>query len=176
MKGRRPEPVPEGHVRIGQIVGPFGLKGAIKVASLTDFIERFDPGLEVTIGTSLHLIETSQWHKTQVRLKLSGIEDCDSAEKLRGLYLTAPESDRPELEEDEFVSADLIGLKVVEGEKELGVVENVVRSALNDLLKVGDMLIPAIRQFVKKVDLEAGVIEVELIEGMRPEDDAEEVR
>ena len=100
----------------------------------------------------------------------------EAAEKLKWSYLTAPADERPKLEDGEYLSADLVGLKVVEGGKELGVVEDVVRSTVNDLLKVDGVLIPAIRQFVKKVDIKGGTIEVELIDGMRPGDDAEEAR
>ena len=107
---------------------------------------------------------------------LTGVDSCEAAEDLKWAYLTALADERPELEEDEYVSADLVGLMVVEDGKELGVVEDVVRSTENDLLKVGGVLIPAVRRFVKKVDIEGGTIEVELINGMRPGDDAEGAR
>lgn len=148
----------------------------VKVSPLTDFTERFDAGREVFVGTSLLRIESSQWHKGQVRLVLGGIESCEAAEELKWSYLTALAEDRPELEDDEYLSVDLVGLMVIEGGKELGVVDDVVRSAVNDLLKVGDTLIPAVKQFIKKVDIDRGTIEVELIDGMRPGDNAEEGR
>ena len=140
----------------------------VKVSPITDFTERFDVGREVYVGTSPLRIESSQWHKGQVRILFAGVDSCEAAEDLKWAYLTAFAKDRPELEDDEY-------LMVVEGGKELGVVEDVVRSTLNDLLKVGGVLIPAVRQFIKKVDIDGGTIEVELIDGMRPGDDAGEV-
>ena len=148
----------------------------VKVSPITDFTERFDVGREVYVGTSPLRIESSQWHKGQVRILFAGVDSCEAAEKLKWSYLTAPADERPELEDGEYLSADLVGLKVVERGKELGVAEDVVRSTVNDLLKVSGVLIPAVRQFVKKVDIDGGTIEVELIDGMRPGDDAEEAR
>ena len=146
----------------------------VKVSPITDFTERFDVGREVYVGTSPLRIESSQWHKGQVRILFAGVDSCEAAEDLKWVYLTAFAKDRPKLEDDEYLSADLVGLMVVEGGKELGVVEDVVRSTLNDLLRVGGVLIPAVRQFIKKVDIDGGTIEVELIDGMRPGDDAGE--
>jgi len=148
----------------------------MKVAPLTDFLERFDPDRTVYLGTSLHTIESSQWHKGQVRIEISGIETSEEVEELRWRYLTVPASERPALEEDEYLTVELIGLKVVESGKEIGVVNNVIRSAVNDLLEVDGVLIPAVAQFVKRVDVAGGVVEVELIDGMRPGDQTEEAR
>ena len=79
----------------------------------------------------------------------------------------------PELDEDEYFTEDLLDLEVftTSGEK-LGVVDDVLPYPAHDTLQVGEILIPVVKQFVKKIDLEEGRIEVELIPGMRPDEEA----
>ncbi len=168
MGGRRPSTDPEAHIRIGQIVGPFGLDGTVKVQTFTDFQERFEPGALLFIDSSPRKILSCHWKKGQARLRLEGVRSCEEAEALRWKFLTVPASDRPELDDNEYLSADLVGLRVIEAGVEIGTVEEVVRTPAHDLLKVGGALIPAVQEFVKRVDLDEGVIEVELIDGLRP--------
>ena len=170
MEGRRPSTEPDAHIRIGQIVGPFGVRGAVKVEALTDFVERFAPGAPVFIDSCRREIVSCHWHKGQARLVLEGVCSCEEAEALRWKFITVPANDRPSLGDGEYLSADLVGLRVLEGGREIGCVEEVVRTPAHDLLMVKGALIPAVRQLVKRVDLEEGVIEVELIDGLRPEE------
>ena len=70
------------------------------------------------------------------------------------------------MEENEFFTEDLIGLKVVTTDgQELGVVDDVLGAPAQDILVIGEVMIPAVKEFVKEVDLEAGLIRVELIPG-----------
>jgi 16S rRNA processing protein RimM len=176
MAGRRQSPEPEGHVRVGQIVGPFGIKGGLKVAPLTDFPERFDVGSLLYLAGLGHKVTESHWHKSQVRIMLEDVATVEDAEALKWQYLTVPASERPELDDDEYLARELVGLTVVEDGKALGTVDEVVPSPAHDLLRVGDVLIPCVGAFIKEVDLEKREITVTLIEGMRPGDAAEEVR
>ena len=111
MGGRRPSTGPDEHIRIGQIVGPFGVHGGVKVQPLTDFEERFEPGTPVFIDSSSREILSCHWRKGQARLLLEGVGSCEEAEALRWKYLTVPASDRPILDEGEYLSADLVGLR-----------------------------------------------------------------
>ncbi len=176
MAGRRPDPEPEGHVRVGQIVGPFGIKGGLKVVPLTDFPERFETGSLLYLGGVPHKIKEVYWHKTQARIMFDEFTTTNQAEELRWRYLTIPASEKPELEEGEFMASDLIGMSVVEDGSVIGVVDEIVHAPAHDLIRIGETLIPCVHQFVKSIDLESRTIVVELIEGMRPGDTAEEVR
>lgn len=176
MAGRRQSPEPEGHVRVGQIVGPFGIKGGIKVAPLTDFPERFGVGSLLYLAGEPRRVTESHWHKSQVRVVVEGIETVEGAEAVKWQYLTVPASDRPELDDDEYLARELVGLTVVEDGKPIGMVDEVVPSPAHDLLRVGDALIPCVSAFVKGVDLERREITVALIDGMRPGEHAEELR
>ena len=175
MKGRRP--VAESELRqIGKVVGPFGIKGMLKVQPETDFLERFEPGRTIFIkGLPYNILQTQQ-HKDQFRLMLDGISTVEQVEELRWAKVCVPLSDRPQLDEGEYLHEDLVGLIIIEGSKEIGKVADVLRAGAQDLLSVNGVLIPVHPQFIKDVDLAKGQIVVELIEGMRPGDEAEEVR
>lgn len=171
-------PTPEGlglHlVPIGEIVGAFGLKGWIKVRPLTEFAERFDPGKTVYLDDEPLKVQQLGWKETQVRLKFDGIETVEAAEELIGRQLFAVREEHPELEEDEYYTADLLGLdvKLPDGTL-LGKVDEVLAAPAQDVLRVGDVLIPMVKAFVKTVSLDKRLIIVELIPGMLPSEQGE---
>ena len=156
-------------VRVGQIVGAFGLKGELKVEPMTEFEERFQKGARLRLDGNWVTVESMRIHKNRPMLKLSGVNDLTAAERLQWHYLEASAKDAPELDEDEYLVDDLIGLRVVTTEGlELGEVDEVLAYPAHEVLEVGDMLIPLVKEFVKDVDLDNEVITVQLIPGMRP--------
>jgi 16S rRNA processing protein RimM len=164
----------DAHVVVGQIVGVFGIKGALKVRSLTDFTERFARGARVWIKNEPRVIRECHWHNGQARITVEGIDSIEAAEVLRGQDITIPSSLRPQLEENEYMNRDLVGLRVVDAEVgEIGTITAVHKGAAHDYLEVGGQLIPAVAEFVKDVDLAQGVMRVKLIPGMRPGEEAE---
>jgi 16S rRNA processing protein RimM len=152
-------------------VGAFGLKGQLKVDSLTDFLERFEPGARLLLRGEWVEVEAMSIHKGRPLLKLRGVDNITAAEKLQWEYLEA--LGRPELDEDEFLAEDLVGLKVMtEAGEELGVVDEVLPYPAQDILKVGEIMIPLVKEFVKNIDEPSGTITVHLIPGMRPGEDS----
>jgi 16S rRNA processing protein RimM len=156
-----------GNVRVGRIVGAHGLKGEMKVQVLTDFVERLEVGRRLRLKGDWITVSGAREQNGRLLLRLSGIDHIDAAKALFGEYLEAPADERPDLDEDEYVSGDLVGLVVVTNlGQEIGKVTNVLPLPAHDVLVVGDVMIPAVKQFVKQVDLKNGRIVVELIEGM----------
>jgi 16S rRNA processing protein RimM len=161
-------------VRIGQIVGAHGLRGQVKVEPLTDFWERFDKGTRLRLRDDWVTVESSSVHKNRPLLKLSGIDSIDAAQALQWEYLEAILDTEPELEEDEYLTEDLIGCRVVTTDgRDLGEVEEVLGMPAHDVLQIGEILIPVVKEFIKNIDLDEEVITVELIPGMLPGEDAE---
>lgn len=160
---------------MGKIVSTFGLKGWVKVQLMTDFAERFDPGSSLLLdGREVEVLDSS-WHRNQVRIQLEGIDSIDQAEELRGKYLYAPPSSEPNMEEDEFYSSDLVGLEVrTDTGRVLGSIEEVIPGPAHDVLRVGETLIPAVKQFVLDVSLPERRMTVRLIPGMGPGETPEE--
>ncbi|MBS1721476.1 MAG: 16S rRNA processing protein RimM [Armatimonadetes bacterium] len=164
-------------IQVGQVVGTHGVKGGLKVYPLTDFPERFDAGEFLYLKGEKRRIKRSSWHKSQVRIQLDGIEDMTTAEGLRGEYLTVLESDRPEMDEDQYLERDLVGMEVrtTDG-RVVGRLEEIVHGPAQDLFRIGDSLVPAVPEFVKEIDLEARTITIHVIPGLLDLDEAEEVR
>lgn len=158
-------------IRVAQIVGPFGIKGLLKLKLLSDFPERFEAGRRLLMNGDWVVIEESAVHKNQIIVRLSGVNDRTAAEALQWVYLDAIADERPELGDDEYLTDDLMGLQVVTPEgRILGKVDRVDAYPAHDLLVVGKLLIPAVKEFVNDVDLDAERIVVSLIPGMEDED------
>ena len=154
-------------VPVGRIVGAFGLKGEVKVEPLTDFLERLHKGARLRLNEEWVTVESFRIHKGRPLLKLSGINDADAAQSHQWQELFSATQAKPELEEDEYMTEDLIGMKVVTTEgRELGEVDDVLDMPAHDVLQIGELLIPAVKEFVTDIDLDAEVITVKLIPGM----------
>lgn len=164
------------YFEIGQIVNTFGIKGMVKVKPFTDDITRFDDLKKVYIEnknkTKQYEIEEVKYHKEMVLIKFKGINTIEEAEELRNSYLKIDREDGVELEENSYYIVDLIGLEVYTDEgKLLGTLEDIFNTGSNDIYVVKDslgkqVLLPAIADVIKKVDLENKKIEVHLIKGL----------
>ena len=165
--------MPQDHqlIVVGRVVAPWGVKGEVKVEVMTDFPDRFSPGEEVHIDGCPMRIENSRWHKGRVTLKLDTVDSVEAAEKIRGRWLEIPSSKLRPLPQDQYYQFQLIGLEVwtTEGQH-LGRIADILPTGSNDVYLVqgelGELLIPAIEDVVKSVELEKGRIVVELIAGL----------
>lgn len=154
-------------VPVGRIVGAFGLKGQLKVELQTEFMERFDKGATLYIEGEPYVVKGSQIHKGRLLLSFSEFPNLTAAEKLQWKTLEADPLESVELDDDEFMTKDLIGLMVLtEDGRPLGKVDQVLLYPAHDLLVVGKVMIPAVKEFVLRVDLEQAQIVVRLLEGM----------
>lgn len=166
------------YLAIGQIVGPHGIRGEVKVASLTDFPERFKGGARVYLGaktgeTEATLVEitAARQHQDRWLVLFSHIKDRNSAEMLRGQYMLIPEEDAMPLGEHENYAHDLIGLDVQTADgKSLGQVVEILFTPANDVYIVrsrqSETLIPATREVILNVDLAERRMMVALPEGL----------
>lgn len=157
---------------VGRVCAPWGLKGEVKAEVLTDFPDRFSPQEMVYIDGSSVRIEGNKWHKGRVILKLATVDSVEAAERLRGRFLEIPESELRPLPEDQYYQFQLIGMETWTSDGEhLGQIVSILPTGSNDVYVVhgeqGELLIPAIEDVVKFVELEKGRIIVEVIEGLR---------
>jgi 16S rRNA processing protein RimM len=161
------------YVAVGRILGPWGLQGELKVEPLTDFPERFAVGCNLYLDGVAHSIERCRWRKGKVYIKLSSIDSASAAEALRQRFLELPEEELKPLPEDEYYQFQILGLKVrtTEGQP-LGKVSQILSTGSNDVFVVhgegGELLIPAVDDVIKGIDLNKGWMEVELVEGLLP--------
>jgi 16S rRNA processing protein RimM len=165
------EPAPPEFLIIGRILAPWGIRGEVKVEVVTDFPERFAPRKVVYLNTRQLEIESCRPHKQHLVVKLAAVDSVEDAEKLRGQDLTIPRSELYPLPEGKYYAFQVIGLNVVTTKgKRLGKVIDIMTTASNDVYiiegKTGEILIPAIEDVVKSIDLKKGKIIIEAIEGL----------
>lgn len=166
----------EKYLEIGQIVNTFGIKGQVKIVPFTDDITRFDELKEMYVEKKNELklfqIEQVNYKKNMVILKLKGIETVEEAEKLRNCFLKIDRKDAKKLPKDTYFIVDLLGLDVYTDEgKLLGKVDDIYNAGSSDIYVVKDelgkqILLPAIKDVLKEVDLENQKIIVHLIKGL----------
>ena len=164
------------YIEIGQIVNTNGLKGVVKVNPFTDDISKFEDLKYVYIQLKSELkkvkIEQVRYNKNQVLIKLEGIDSIEEAEKYRNFYLKTEKESQEDLGEDTYYIVDLIGLDVYTDKNEyLGKIEDVFPTGSNDVYVVKDnlgkqILIPAIADVVKEVDLKNKKMIINLIPGL----------
>lgn len=166
-------------LEIGQIVNSYGIKGFFKVVPFTDDITRFDDLKSIYIEKNKKLekkeIEEVKYHKNLVLLKIKGIDDINDTEQYKNCYLKIDRKDAVELPEDTYFITDLIGIEVYTEQGELlGNIVDIFPTGSNDVYVVKNelgkqILLPAIGDVIKNVDIENKKMIVHLLEGMENE-------
>lgn len=155
------------HLVIGEITKPQGVRGELKLRPITCDFERFE-GLKVAylkrgdVFEEIHLT-VNRVSPEAVFFNIDGIVDRNAAERLRGELVYIDRAHAVELDEDSTFICDLIGLHgLVSDGRDLGTLKDVLQPGGNDVYvfkgPLGEVLVPALRSVVEKVDLEAGEI------------------
>lgn len=167
------------YLSVGYVLKPQGIRGEIKVESLTDDLERFNELDLLYIenqGEYNPLKITARRYSGQhIYLCLEGYNNMDEAENLRGEYLWIPREMARVLPEDSFFVADIIGCDVYTTEDEyLGSIDDIIHTGSNDVYVTrgpkGEILIPALKKTIIGVDIEGKRIAVnpDELEGLWP--------
>jgi len=159
---------------IGRVTAPFGVKGAVRVKPETDAPERFgelqEVALELPSGQELRRgVRGARGTPKGVILELAGCDTREQAAGLRGAWIKIRQSMAIPLPKNSYWIHEIVGLRVVtmEGE-DLGEVTEIIRAPGNDVYVTPRVMVPAVRQIVKEVDLAGGRLLVDL----PPEDEA----
>jgi 16S rRNA processing protein RimM len=157
-------------ITLGRVIGPWGVKGWIKV------IPYADTPADLCGLTPWWLRRAGGWrefevaearpHGASVIARLAGCDDRDAAAALKGSEIAVPRDMLPAPGTDAFYWADLIGLKVVNLQGEvLGEVTGLVATGANDVLRVAvgesERLVPYAAHVIREVDLRRGEIRVD---------------
>ncbi|WP_036728855.1 ribosome maturation factor RimM [Peptoniphilus mikwangii] len=158
---------------IGKIINTRGIKGEVKIFPLTSSVHRFSDLITVFIGKNLEEFEVSNvsYDDRFVYLKFKNIDNINDVLRFKDEFLYIDDADRIELEENTFFINDIIGCKVFDlNDNELGEIKDVIENPVNDLYllksETGESLIPAVSQFVKKIDIDNKIIVIDPIEGL----------
>lgn len=162
--------------QVGIITSTHGVKGEVKVFSTTDDAGRFKRLKEVIVETGKERItmeiEGVKFFKQFVILKFKGIDNINDVEKYRKSKLLVTRKNAVRLNRDEYFVADLTGLKVLgEDGNEIGILKDVMETGANDVYVIElndgrELLLPAIKQCVLEVDVEAGFIRIHILDGL----------
>lgn len=163
-------------LEIGQIVRPHGLKGRMKAKShlVSEGSAQRLQGLFIrkAKGPVEHFrIRSLQTGRGVLYLELEGIEDADAAAALAGGSLLICPDQLEKLPEDEYYWHELLGLRVqTEAGRSLGRIASIIPGGNHDVyVCTGDereILLPAVGEVIRNVDVAAGIMVVRLIEGL----------
>lgn len=160
-------------LRIGKIGKTHGIKGELRINSLSDFPDRFEGMTEVYVNDDLMEIKSVRYQNDVVLMAFKDIETREEAAALTGRYLLVDREDAVQLEEGEYYTIDIIGLEVYDREtgSHLGTVTDVLSTGSNDVYVTKptvngqkDILIPALKTVVSEIDIDGGRMVVTLPE------------
>jgi 16S rRNA processing protein RimM len=164
-------------IEAGAILRPHGIRGEVVVDLKRDLLEHVNEGLELRAvsragGESRLEVERVRGQGGRLLVKFKGYDTRDAAEGLRAFGLWMAREQIGPLEPGRWFVQDIVGIAVFTDEGEhLGEVSEVMSMPANDVYVVvgggREVLLPAIEQVIKEVDLKAGKMLVHLIEGLR---------
>ena len=161
-------------VVVGKFRKPHGIRGEIRMSVLTDYPELISPGKMVYVGpqNQAYTIKDLRWHGGDLLLSLEELPDRTAVEVFRNVMVSMKSSDIPVLPEGEYYLHQLVGMEVVTDQGEaLGKLAEVLITGANDVYLVRtpagkELLLPAIDEVIREIDLELGLIRVHLIAGL----------
>ena len=157
---------PRGLLRAGRVASPHGLDGSFRVAEATPSLLTL--GAQVEIGGRNARITRRAGTDARPIIRVEGIEDRDGAVGLRGQEILAPRSSAPPLQAEEWWAEDLEACRVVDAGREVGTVRRLLAMPSCEILEVArgpgadDLLVPFVRDAVRRVDLERREIDIDL--------------
>ena len=170
-----------GEAAIGRILSPHGLAGFFRVYPYTDYPERCSDlsqvNLELHGQRRRYKVEKASVRGRFWLLKFAGVDNREQAGQLAGGLIIIPKAERVCLPEGSYYFDQIEGLQVytICGER-LGEISEVITTGGHDLYKVKrisvggtagkEILLPAVKQFIKQIDLAAGLMIVDLPEGL----------
>lgn len=160
-------------VLVGVLQKTHGVKGEIEMRILTDFPKRMRPGRKLYLGEekSLIILKASRPKMNVLLLSLEGYETPEEVKRLTNKDVFVAVRELPELPKGEYYHHQLLGLQVLTDGKPFGELLEILETGANDVYVIKDLsgnerLLPVIPSVVKSIDLEKGIIEVEIPEGL----------
>lgn len=167
---------PEGYICVGVIIGPYGVKGGVRVKNFTAVptsVAAYGPVSDET-GSRTFEVTLAGKFKSGVNVMLSGISDRDTAESLKGTHLYVARDKLPDPDEDEFYHSDLIGLSVERQDgSAFGIVRGLDDHGAGDVIEIETVegkpvVLPFTRAVVPVVDVAGKRVVVDPPDGLLP--------
>ena len=159
------------YIEAGEIVTTHGVRGEVKVLCWLDDPEMLCEFDRCRIHGKAYEMEQVRVQKTCNLVKLSGVDTMEDAQALRGKIL---ELYREDIDDEVIFAAELIGMEVYTDDQFIGKIKEVLDYPGNSVYVVKgehEYMIPAVKQFVLSTDMEGNRMQVQLIKGMRSDED-----
>ena len=159
------------YIEAGEIVTTHGVRGEVKVLCWLDDPEMLCEFDRCRIDGKDYEMEQVRVQKTCNLVKLSGVDTMEAAQAMRGKTI---ELYREDIDDEVIFAAELIGMEVYTGEVCIGKIKDVLDYPGNSVYVVKgqyEYMIPAVKQFILSTDMEANRMQVQLIKGMRSDED-----
>lgn len=160
-------------ITVGIVLGVRGLKGQLRVESLSDIPGRFVKGQPLSLNGTEKIIRNAINGPKGLILELEGIDSRECAEKYRGYSLKiSPEKSENLIPSGSYFHHQIIGMIVLDGsDSELGKVSEIIETGANDVYVVSnaldrDILIPAVRSVIREVCVDANIMRINLPKGL----------
>lgn len=149
-----------GFLHAGRVGRAHGLDGSFLVTRPRPALLRL--GVRLRVGADEREIVRRSGTDERVILRVEGAADREAVERLRGAELLVAREAAPPLDADEFWAEDLEGLRVVDGERALGSVRRLLELPSCEVLELDtEVLVPLVRDAVRRVDVAGGVVDVD---------------
>ena len=157
-------------IEAGKIVTTHGIRGEVKVLPWVDSPEFLLNFKRICINGVDYAIENCRIQKTCNLMKLKNVDTVEAAQLLRGKTVEIYREDVPG---DVIFAAELMDMKVIADGVEIGKITDVLDYPGNKVYVVSgehEYMIPAVKEYVQSIDLDADVMQVRIIEGMRTDE------
>ena len=158
------------YLEAGQIVTTHGVRGEMKVLTWLDSPDDLCDFERVRIGDKEYEVESCRVQKTCNLVQLSGIDTMEKAQAMRGKII---ELYREDIDDEVIFADELLGVQVFCDGTSIGKIVDVLDYPGNKVYVVHgehEYMIPAVKHFILSTDMDAGIMQVQLIEGMRTDE------
>lgn len=167
------------YLELGQIVSTHGVKGEVRFDPWCDspeFVKKFKTLYFDSLGEKSVKVISARPHGNIVILMLEGVTTVDEARALRGTVLYMKRIDA-RLPKGTWFIQELIGCSVVDADtgKVYGEITDVTSTGANDVYSIktpsGEVLFPAVKEFIESTDVESGIVKIRPIKGIFSDED-----
>jgi len=149
---------------VGRVGRPHGLDGSFYVTR--PLVRALRPGARLRVGELERTIERRAGTDARPIIRLSGVVGREGAQALRGVELSIDRDSLPKLAEGEWWAHELAGLRVTAADGQIGTVREMIElpsceALLVDTPEGAELIVPLVRDAVRRVDVQAGLVEVD---------------
>jgi len=163
-------------VNIGRVSAAVGLKGEVRIVLHSADSDNLKEGKHLLLKLGNKKFEADcvkvRYQNDRPVIRIEGVEDRNAAEELRGMEIFIAADQLEELPEGEHYVRDIVGYSVIDraSDTTIGTLKDVIQNTSQNVLDIEgedgrQILVPAVDAFLKNIDDENGITELELIPG-----------